>query len=100
MQNGKASFDVIYNQEKYDIKNFLRNHPGGVNYLEPYKEKDVSERMKATQHSNAALYLFKEYKKEGKRENDTNNDEQEDLEVGVKDHFYLSSSMILTHCCQ
>ncbi|XP_060536390.1 fatty acid 2-hydroxylase [Cylas formicarius] len=57
-----GDFDVFYKRERYDIESFLRNHPGGVNYVKPYKGKDVQKRMEDTFHSDAAYYLFREYK--------------------------------------
>nr|AEE62314.1 unknown [Dendroctonus ponderosae] len=67
MQNDQESFGVLYENDKYDLQQFLQNHPGGLNYLAPYKGKDISKRMQDSQHSRAAFYLFKEYKKDGKR---------------------------------
>lgn len=76
MQNNDT-FDVFYKKEPYDLYNFLNNHPGGINYLAPYKEKDVAKRMEETSHSKAAYYLFQEYKKGEKRKK---GDTEEDLE--------------------
>lgn len=84
MQNERANFEVVYKKELYDITTFLRNHPGGINYLEPYKRKDVSKQMQNTKHSKAALYLFQEYKKCGNRkmsDSSHQEEEEEDLEV-------------------
>lgn len=75
----KNEFNVKHIGNTYDIKEFLRNHPGGVNYVKPYKEKDVTKRMVDTQHSNAAFYLLREYKTGGR--NDTLTEFNEDLEV-------------------
>lgn len=86
MQNESEDFEVVYKKELYSIATFLRNHPGGINYLEPYKRKDVSKQMENTKHSKAALYLLQEYKKEGKRKMSSPNhqkEEEEDLEVGI-----------------
>ncbi|CAG9766436.1 unnamed protein product [Ceutorhynchus assimilis] len=64
------TFEVTYQNARYNIKSFLKNHPGGLNYLEPYKELDVEKRMKIT-HSQAATYLLEEYRLElQKHEND------------------------------
>lgn len=73
-----GSFDVRHDKEEYNIYGFLNNHPGGINYLKPYKEKDVSKRMQDTKHSKAAYYLFQEYNKNGKRTSKGQDDE--DLE--------------------
>lgn len=59
-------FNVRHNDQKYDIHEFLKNHPGGLNYVRPYKDKDITKRMKDTQHSKAAYYLLREYKNDGR----------------------------------
>ncbi|XP_050504664.1 fatty acid 2-hydroxylase [Diabrotica virgifera virgifera] len=59
-------FDVKYNAQSYNIYEFLNNHPGGLNYVQPYKEKDVTKPMSLYEHSKAAYYLLEEYTK-GKR---------------------------------
>lgn len=56
-------FIVRYRNETYDITNFLHKHPGGVNTLKGLENSDMTERfMKAPPHSDAAMYLMKEYK--------------------------------------
>lgn len=82
MQNAQERFGVLYENDQYDIEQFLQNHPGGVNYLAPYKGKDISKRMQDTNHSRAAFYLFKEYKKDGRRKQ--TNGEEDDFEVSKK----------------
>ncbi|XP_050305708.1 fatty acid 2-hydroxylase isoform X2 [Anthonomus grandis grandis] len=74
------SFEVQYGSDKYNIYSFLNNHPGGVNYIAPYKERDVGKRMEDTKHSRAAYYLFEEYKKDGRRRRRQNGKSPEDLE--------------------
>lgn len=59
-------FNVSHENQKYDIHHFLRNHPGGLNYVRPYKDKDITKRMKDTLHSKAAYYLLREYKEDGR----------------------------------
>lgn len=71
-------FNVNYGANQYDITEFLRNHPGGRNYVDGYKDKDVAKRMKDTNHSTSAYYLLREYKV-GDR-NEGKNEETEDLE--------------------
>lgn len=73
------NFEVKYLGEKYDIKEFLRNHPGGKNYVENYKDKDIKPRMYNTDHSKAAFYLLREYKLGGR--NEEPDKDTEDLEV-------------------
>lgn len=87
MQN--ENFEVVYKKELYNITKFLRNHPGGINYLEPYKQKDVSKRMENTKHSKAALYLFQEYKKDGKRKTSNSSyQEEEEVDLEVRNIIY------------
>lgn len=78
----KKDFNVKHVGKTYEINEFLKNHPGGVNYIKPYKEKDVTKRMVDTQHSNAAFYLLREYKVGGRNESTT--EFNEDLEVSVQ----------------
>lgn len=75
--NKDGKFEVNYNENKYNIYEFLNNHPGGINYVKPYERKDITRRMEDHQHSKAAYYLLKEYK-DGGRDTDKG---QENLEV-------------------
>lgn len=57
-------FLVKYRNEMYDITNFVHKHPGGVNTLKGLENRDMTERfMKAPPHSDAAMYLMREYKR-------------------------------------
>ncbi|KAL1513737.1 hypothetical protein ABEB36_003107 [Hypothenemus hampei] len=71
------TFDVLYKNDNYDLQDFLKNHPGGTNYLKPFEHKDVAKRMIDTYHSKAAFYLLKDYNKNGKEAN--RNDDLEKL---------------------
>lgn len=84
----EQDFNVKHVGETYDINEFLKNHPGGVNYVKPYKEKEVTKRMVDTQHSNAAFYLLREYKIGGRNERST--EFNEDLEVSTCDFGEIS----------
>lgn len=86
----EKDFNVKHVGDTYEINEFLRNHPGGVNYIKPYKEKDVTRRMLDTQHSNAAFYLLREYKIGGRNEGKT--EFNEDLEVRFLQKQFLSIS--------
>lgn len=55
-----------HDEETYEISQFLRNHPGGVNTLEHFKGRDISMKLRDIKHSSAAKYLMKEYKIEPK----------------------------------
>uniref|UniRef100_V5I951 Fatty acid 2-hydroxylase n=1 Tax=Anoplophora glabripennis TaxID=217634 RepID=V5I951_ANOGL len=70
-----GNFEVKYRENKYNIYSFLNNHPGGINYVKPYEQKDVTKRMKDHEHSKAAYYLLKEYRDGGRDSN-----QNEDLE--------------------
>lgn len=71
-------FDVRYDSDTYNIQTFLVNHPGGLNYVKPYREKDISKPMGQYEHSKAAYYLMREYKIEGR-----DGTAADDFEVGV-----------------
>lgn len=75
----KKVFEVLNEGKKYDISSFLQNHPGGINYVERYRNRDVLSKMKDTRHSQSAFYLLREYQNGGRDDSD------EDLEVGSPD---------------
>lgn len=78
MQENKE-FKIKHLGDSYNIYDFLNNHPGGINYVKPYEDKEITKRMENTQHSKAAYYLLREYKTGGRDTSNKNN--QEDLEV-------------------
>ncbi|XP_017049956.1 dihydroceramide fatty acyl 2-hydroxylase FAH2 [Drosophila ficusphila] len=54
---------VKYRQQYYDLSRFMHKHPGGINTLKGLNNGDMTGRfMKAPPHSDAAMYLMKEYK--------------------------------------
>ncbi|BFG03415.1 dihydroceramide fatty acyl 2-hydroxylase FAH2 [Drosophila madeirensis] len=62
-QGSEAEFIVKYRQEYYDLSKFMHKHPGGINTLKGLNQADMTARfMKAPPHSDAAMYLMKEYK--------------------------------------
>lgn len=77
--NSEQEFDVKHIGNKYEIHNFLKNHPGGLNYVQGYKGKEITQKMLDTQHSSSAFYLLREYKEGGRNEEKTIFNE--DLEV-------------------
>lgn len=85
------TFEVNYKQDKYNIYEFLNNHPGGTNYVKPYEQKDITRRMEDHQHSKAAYYLLKEYKDGGRNKDKS----EEDLEVGKNSLNHLRFSKCL-----
>lgn len=76
-ESGK--FPVKYDNVKYDIANFLRKHPGGVNYLNGFRKGEVKKRMEETEHSSYAKYLLREYMVGGRYQGRM--EEHDDLEV-------------------
>lgn len=60
---------VHFKNELYDISGFAHKHPGGTNTLKGLNNMDMDERfLKGPPHSDAAMYLMKEYKvKNGSR---------------------------------
>ncbi|XP_022905799.1 uncharacterized protein [Onthophagus taurus] len=72
------SFNVKYTGKTYDIQDFLKNHPGGSNYVDAFRDKDVTQKMLDNHHSKAAFYLLREYKLGGRDE--IKNEHTEDLE--------------------
>lgn len=74
-------FIIKDDSEEYDISDFVKNHPGGINYVEGYKGSKVRQKMIESYHSSAALYLLREYKVEGRDERKI--DGQNDLEVSA-----------------
>lgn len=56
-------FIVKYRQQYYDLSKFMHKHPGGVNTLKGLNQTDMTARfLKAPPHSDAAMYLMREYK--------------------------------------
>lgn len=63
MEHKENKFVVKYRQQFYDLTNFMHKHPGGINTLKGLNETDITTRfMKAPPHSDAAMYLMREYK--------------------------------------
>ncbi|XP_058980888.1 uncharacterized protein LOC101893509 [Musca domestica] len=58
----KSKIIVKYRKNFYDITRFLHKHPGGINTLRGLENADMTARfMRAPPHSDAAMYLMKEY---------------------------------------
>lgn len=57
------TFIVKYRQQYYNLSKFMHKHPGGISTLKGLNEADMTARfMKAPPHSDAAMYLMREYK--------------------------------------
>lgn len=59
-----TEFIVKHKGKRYDIKPFLRNHPGGINFVQPYQNKNITSKL--NEHSPSAKYLLKEYQVGGR----------------------------------
>ena len=55
------NFIVTYENQKYDIKSFLKTHPGGYDILEEHKGKDITTAFDEINHSQEAKQLMKKY---------------------------------------
>jgi cytochrome b involved in lipid metabolism len=59
-----ANFRVLYHGQKYDIKNFLHDHPGGLKTLQKYGGKCITQAMEGFGHSTSAYHMMKDFKVE------------------------------------
>ncbi|XP_072929359.1 uncharacterized protein Fa2h [Epargyreus clarus] len=57
-----ATFPVHFDGKKYDLKKFLRDHPGGVDTLHKYRGKSISQAMKLFGHSSSAYHMLGDFK--------------------------------------
>ncbi|XP_057325321.1 fatty acid 2-hydroxylase [Microplitis mediator] len=55
-------FKVKYQEESYEIINFLKHHPGGRETLKNYKGLALDNVFEEIKHSEAAFHLFNEFK--------------------------------------
>ncbi len=53
---------VMYQNEKYDITNFIKRHPGGKEILMNYNGKDIEKAMLENEHSESAYKILARYK--------------------------------------
>lgn len=60
------AFQIILDDTKYDIRRFLRDHPGGIKTLEYYKGRSVLEAMAKFKHSSSAYHILSDFKMESK----------------------------------
>lgn len=59
----KKPYIISYKNEQYDLTKFMNLHPGGINTLKGLENSDIEPRMNSVvPHSDAAMYLLKEYK--------------------------------------
>lgn len=55
-------FPVQVDGKNYDIKKFLRDHPGGVNTLKHYEGKSILQAMEKFGHSISAYHMLNDFK--------------------------------------
>lgn len=72
MASTREIFPVKYDENYYDIKKFLRDHPGGVNTLNMYKGKSIMQAMKKFGHSNSAYHMLKDFRVDNDELKDVN----------------------------
>ncbi|CAH0723959.1 unnamed protein product, partial [Brenthis ino] len=58
------AFPVKFAGNEYDLKKFMRDHPGGVNTLNKYKGKSIAQAMKLYGHSYSAYHMLSDLKVE------------------------------------
>lgn len=56
------AFPVEFDGCKYDLKQFIRDHPGGVNTLRMFKGQSVQQAMEKYGHSNSAYHMLNDFK--------------------------------------
>lgn len=54
-------FLVNYQNQSYDIREFLRYHPGGKKVLNHYENRSLDKALDENPHSKAALHLLQEF---------------------------------------
>ena len=57
--NKFESFQVTYEDEKYEIGDFINRHPGGVDVLLQYKDKDITKAFNHIGHSGGAQRMLR-----------------------------------------
>lgn len=58
----EEKFIVEYENDHYDLTEFMLKHPGGVNTLVGFNHKNIEEKFRKVDHSPAARYLLNDYK--------------------------------------
>lgn len=54
----QAAFPVTFDTGSYDLKRFMRDHPGGVNTLKAYKGQSIKNAMVKFGHSPSAYHML------------------------------------------
>lgn len=76
---------ISYRSKLYDLTKFQHKHPGGLNTLKGLNNTDIKQRFeKAPPHSDAALYLMKEYEVKDVIETNNNGTFKNGMTNGIK----------------
>lgn len=76
---------ISYKSKLYDLTKFQHKHPGGSNTLKGLNNTDIKQRFdNAPPHSDAALYLMKEYEVENIKETNNNGNVSNGITNGTK----------------
>ncbi|XP_052748499.1 fatty acid 2-hydroxylase [Galleria mellonella] len=57
-----SGFPVEFAGANYDLRQFVRDHPGGVNTLKYYKGKSILKAMEKFGHSSSAYHMLNDFK--------------------------------------
>lgn len=68
----ERGFEVKFQNESYDIKSFLSDHPGGIQTLKYFENKSIQEVMKKYEHSKNAYHILKDFKLDDKSDDNHN----------------------------
>ena len=83
----KQRFIIHFKNKKYDLTDFAHKHPGGLNTLHGLNNLDISSRFyKGPPHSDAAMYLMKEYCIGACDNNNDNNSSNNNIVNGTVPH--------------
>lgn len=61
-------FAVRHAGKTYDIQKFVRDHPGGVNTLNKFRGKPITQVMRLYGHSNSAYHMLNDFKVESDKD--------------------------------
>nr|XP_034174368.1 fatty acid 2-hydroxylase isoform X1 [Osmia lignaria] len=61
-ENEEEKFLVSYQKQYYNIRNFLRYHPGGKKVFDYFKNQSLDNAFNNNPHSKGAFHLFEDFK--------------------------------------
>ncbi|XP_034828482.1 fatty acid 2-hydroxylase [Maniola hyperantus] len=59
-----TEFAVNFGGKTYDLRRFVRDHPGGINTLEKFRGKPIGQVMKLYGHSDSAYHMLNDFRVE------------------------------------